>query len=151
MREIDRQIFNKQWDKAREGIEVGLAMTKFQADKFEGAKAGIEEAILETGYQTALTLESDQDYEDAVAGYDKLLAQRDYYKDALARRDTLRTYVEKAAGLYQQAKDATDPAEKLKLLKQISLFWPEYKDVEELIELLKPAATPAEGAKPDKP
>ena len=148
LREVDRYTRSKQWDKAREAIEAGLAMTKFQTDAFDGAEAGIEEAIVENDYRTAITLESDQDYEDAIKAYDKLLAHREYYKDALARRDTLVAYVEKATGLYQQAMDATDPLEKLKFLRQISLFWPEYKNVEELIDLLKPAALPEGEGKP---
>lgn len=148
LREVDRYTRGKQWDKAREAIEAGLALTKFQTDAFEGAKAGIEEAIVENDYRMAITLESDQDYEDAIKAYDRLLAQREYYKDALARRDTLMAYVEKATGLYQQAMDATDPLEKLKFLRQIALFWPEYKNVDELIELLKPAALPEGEGKP---
>ncbi len=142
LREIERLIRAKHYDKAREAIDSGIALTKSQGDKFEGARASIEEAILESSYQTALTLEADQDYEDAIAAYDRLLAQREYYRDALARRDTLRAYVTKATALYQQAMDSTDPEEKLRFLRQIALFWPEYKNVEELIPLLKPAEVP---------
>lgn len=148
LREVERLTRNKQYDKAREVIEAGLAMTKLQSERFEGAKAGIEEAILENSYQSALALESDQDFEGAIAAYDKLLERRNYYKDALARRDTLRTYVTKAAELYQQVLDSADPADKLRYLRQIELFWPEYRNLPELIRLLKPALTPGEPGNP---
>ncbi len=139
LREIDRMIRAKKYDEALVAIDAGIAVTKHQAGKFEGRKATIEEARLDAGYQSALTLETDQEFEAAVAAYDKLLAQRDYYKDTLARRDTLKGYIEKAAGLYKQAMETTDPVQKLDFLKRISIFWPRYKNVEALILLLKSA------------
>jgi len=142
LREIDRLIRGKHYDEANLAIEAGMSMTKLQTDKFEGRRAEIEDARLDAAYQSALALETDQDFEDAVKAYDKILAERDYYKDALARRDTLRGYIEKAAALYKQALESTDPAEKLDLLKRIMVFWPRYKNVEELVGLLKPAAKP---------
>lgn len=151
LREIDRLTRHKRYAEALEMIEIGRAGTKLQGDKFEGKLAGIEEERLEASYQSALALEADQKFEPAIAAYDALLERRDYYKDVLARRDTLRTYVAKAGELYQQAQDATDPAEKLKLLRQIAVFWPKYKNISELIDLLKaatpPGAAPVDGGK----
>jgi len=145
LREIDRLTRHKRYAEAQEMIDVGRSGTQLQADKFDGMAAGIEEARLEANYKSALALESDQKFEAAIAAYDAILEKRDYYKDVLARRDTLRTYVAKAEELYQQAKDATDPGQKLGLLRQIEVFWPEYKDTAALIELLKPATPPADG------
>ncbi|MEO6708255.1 MAG: hypothetical protein ABI054_00410 [Planctomycetota bacterium] len=148
LREIDRLIRSKNYEEAGVAIDAGLAVTQHQTDKFEGRRAEIEEVRLESGYQSALALESDQDFEAAVAAYDKLLAQRDYYKDTLARRDTLKGYIEKAELLYKQALESTDPAQKLELLKRISTFWPRYKNVEQLIEQIKPVVNPASEQKP---
>ena len=145
LREIDRLVRAKKFDEAQVLIDAGSAITKHQVEKFEGRKAEIEEARLDGAYQTALALETDQDFEEAVAAYDKLLTQRDYYKDTLARRDTLRGYIEKATGLYAQALESTDPTQKLELLKRISVFWPRYKNVAELILLLQSAAKAGEG------
>lgn len=142
LREIDRLIRARKYDEALVAIDSGLAMTKVQGDKFEGRRAEIEEARLEALYNSAKALEADQDYAEAVGAYDKLLAQRDYYKDALARRDTLHGYIEKAESLYKQALESTDPTEKLDLFKRIVVFWPRYKDVQAMIDLLKPATKP---------
>ncbi|HUR28483.1 MAG TPA: hypothetical protein VM509_09875, partial [Planctomycetota bacterium] len=142
LREIDRLIRAKKYEEALVAIDSGIALTKLQTDKFEGRRAGIEEARLEAAYQSAIALETDQDFEDAVKAYENILAQRDYYKDTLARRETLKGYIEKADGLYKQALESTDPAEKLELFKRIQVFWPRYKNVQELVDLLKPAAKP---------
>lgn len=142
LREIDRLIRAKKYDEAVVAIDAGIALTNLQTDKFEGRRAEIEEARLESAYQSAIVLETDQDFEDAVKAYDKLLSQRDYYKDTLARRDTLKGYIEKADALYKQALESTDAAEKLELFKRIQVFWPRYKNVQELVALLKPAAKP---------
>ncbi|HUR29274.1 MAG TPA: hypothetical protein VM509_13890, partial [Planctomycetota bacterium] len=109
LREIDRLIRAKKFEEALVAIDSGIALTKLQTDKFEGRRAEIEEARLEAAYQSAIALETDQDFEDAVKAYEKILAQRDYYKDTLARRETLKGYIEKADGLYKQALESTDP------------------------------------------
>ena len=142
LREIDRMIRAKKFDEALAAIDVGMALTQHQGDKLEGCKAAIEEAQLDAGYQIAITLETDQDFEGALAAYNVLLAKRDYYKDTLARRDTLKGYIDKAAGLYNQALESTDPAVKLGFLNRIATFWPRYKNIQELIQQIKPAAKP---------
>jgi hypothetical protein len=144
LREIDRLTRHKRYAEAMEMIQIGRTSTNLQADKFDGMAAGIEEAQLESSYSSAMALESDQKFEAAIAAYNAILERRDYYKDVLARRETLTTYVTKATGLYEQALATTDPQEKLRLLRQISVFWPAYKNTGELIELLR-AATPADG------
>jgi tetratricopeptide (TPR) repeat protein len=144
LREIDRLTRHKRYAEAMEMIQIGRTSTNLQADKFDGMAAGIEEAQLESSYSSAMALESDQKFEAAIAAYNAILERRDYYKDVLARRETLTTYVTKATGLYEQALATTDPQEKLRLLRQISVFWPAYKNTGELIELLR-GATPADG------
>ena len=145
LREIDRLTRQKRYAEATELIQVGRLGTTSQLDKFDGMAAGIEMARLESSYQSALALEADQKFAEAITAYDAVLEQQDYYKDVLARRDTLKTYVDKAAALYAQALEATDPTAKLKLLQQISVFWPEYKNVPELMGMLKPVTPPTDG------
>jgi hypothetical protein len=88
-------------------------------------------------YRDALALERDWRYEEAAVRYDELLAEAQFYKDAIARRDTLNEYVRRAAELYEKAGAAATPEEQLMFLRQIELFWPEYKDVPVRIRALE--------------
>ena len=69
--------------------------------------------------------------------YDELLARTDYYEDSRARRGTLVDYVESAGRLYGEIPKAGDAQGKLSLLKQIEIFWPEYRDIQERIQRLE--------------
>lgn len=149
LREADRLIRARKWDQALEVIREARAQTKHQVEKCDGAADGVDASRLEQSYQHALALEADQDFEAAVLAYDRLVESRGYYKDVLTRRETLRAYIAKAGPLYDQAMAATDPAEKLRLLKQITLFWPEYRNVRDVIGMLEAiGSTPAEPSAP---
>jgi len=131
------QIMRGNFERAEKLVEEGLALTTAQTDKFEGARALIQEQRHERIYQEAFALERDQRFAEAVEKYGELLAQANYYKDTLARVDTLKGYVTLAEDLYKQASEATDDKARLDFLRQIQVFWPEYRDVAKLITELE--------------
>jgi tetratricopeptide (TPR) repeat protein len=128
------------FDQAAGLIEKGLAITHEQKDLFEGMQARVQHARLDKLYAEALSLERDSLYEKAVEKYSDILKETDYFKDVLARKDTLEQYIKLAADLYEKAQAATDKNEKVEYLEQIRLIWPEYKDVSE--QLRQMATTP---------
>jgi hypothetical protein len=54
----------------------------------------------------------------------------------LGRKVPLEQYVRLAAELYEKAQAATSKEEKIRLLEQIRLIWPEYKDTSEQLKAL---------------
>jgi tetratricopeptide (TPR) repeat protein len=142
LREAEMLRLRGRFDDAEERVAQAQTLGAQQAETVEGAKAGIEESRLEQLYDKALALESDQQFEEAVALYGKLLEKSSYFKDAIARKETLESYIAKANTLYAQAQAATVQDEKVRLLQQIAIFWPEYKDVQQLLELLAPPKPP---------
>ncbi len=131
------QIMRGNYERAEKLIEDGLALTTAQTDKLEGARALIQEQRNERVYQEAFALERDQRFAEAIEKYGELLAQANYYKDTLARVDTLKGYVALAEDLYKQASEATDDKARLDFLRQIQVFWPEYRDVAKLVTELE--------------
>ncbi len=124
-------------ERAQQLAEEALAETNSQKDFAEGVLAELRDSRFETTYRDALSLERDWRFEDAAARYDELLVEAQFYKDAIARRDTLREYVRSAADLYEKAGAAATPEEELAILRQIELFWPEYRDVGSRIRALE--------------
>jgi tetratricopeptide (TPR) repeat protein len=124
------------FDDAANMVEQGLALTHEQKDLFEGMQARVREARLNRMYNEALSYERDLEYEKAVAKYGEILDETDYYKDVLARKDTLEQYIRLAGELYEKAQAATSKDEKIRLLEQIRLIWPEYKDTSEQLKAL---------------
>lgn len=124
-------------EKAQKLAEEAIAMTTAQKELAEGVLAELRESRFETMYRDALALERDWRFEDAVARYGDLLSEAQFYKDAIARRDTLEEYVRRAAELYAKAETSTSPDEQLNALRQIELFWPEYRDVPARIRALE--------------
>lgn len=135
--EAEFQILRGEIDRAEEILKKGAETTKLQTKEFEEALAGIDEARIEKRYQSALDLEHDFRFPEAIEAYKGLLTSRDFYKDTRARIDALEGYVASAERLYAQAAEATTDEAKLELLQQIDLFWPEYEDVAEQILGLK--------------
>lgn len=125
------------YEEAEEAIEEGRKITKRQQDAFAAALDGVDHARLHDRYEKALDLEADYRYEEAVQVYDDLLEKATYYEDAIARRDTLVSFIELAAKLYEQAQSESDPAERLALYRQIETFWPEYRDIQDRIHELE--------------
>lgn len=132
------QILRSNYAKARELLAEGRALTKAQIELFEGAEAGIDSAIHEDMYVAALDLYRDGDYEGAVKSLDKLLDIAEYYKDARTRRDNLKADIVAAADRYEQASNAESDEEKLRFLREIEVFWPNYKDIQLQIQRLDP-------------
>jgi len=142
----DYEMLRRNYDRAGEHLTRGEELTQKQKERFEGARASIQESRHEDLYQIALALEKDQRYPEAVEKYQELLDLAQYYKDVFTRRDTLQAYVELAASLHAKAKAAATDAERIDLLQQIEVFWPDFSDVKSQLELLRraaPAAAPA--------
>ncbi|HEV8113329.1 MAG TPA: tetratricopeptide repeat protein [Planctomycetota bacterium] len=148
--EAKMDIVRMRLDNALALIAEGEPLTIAQKDLFEGARAAIEQTRLERIYQEALTLERDFQYEAAIERYGVLLAQTEYYKDAITRKDTLEEYVQLAGDLYAKAQSATNDADRLDDLRKIRVFWPEYKDVAAQLAALEPPSE-APAPKPAPP
>lgn len=133
-------------EKAQKLAEEALAMTTAQKDLADGVMAELRESRFEAVYRDALALERDWRFEDAVARYDDLLNEAQFWKDAIARRDTLQEYVRRAAELYEKAATPASPEEELATLRQIELFWPEYRDVSTRIRALEKDAAKPQGS-----
>ncbi len=136
LRDARMSILRGHFDKAATLIQEGLALTQAQKDLFEGMQASVQEARLSKLYTEGLSYERDLQYEQAVKKYAEVLKETDYYKDVLARKDTLEQYIKLAADLYAKAEAATDKQTKIQFLEQIRLVWPEYKDVDEQLKAL---------------
>jgi hypothetical protein len=136
------EIVRLRLDHALELIEEGEGLTTIQKDMFEGARAQVEQSRFEVKYQAALAMERDFQYEKAIAQYEELLGETEYYKDAIARKQTLQEYVRLAAELYAKAQSASTDEERLESLRRIRVFWPEYKDVSAQLERLEKAGQP---------
>jgi tetratricopeptide (TPR) repeat protein len=129
LREADRLGLQGRFDEAEQRLDQAGEITERQQPQIEAHRASLHDARLERLYEVARTLESDWRYEEAVAAYGKLLEREPYFRDAIARRDTLQSYVEQAAELYGKYEAATSAEERLTYLRQIAVFWPEYRDV----------------------
>ncbi len=142
----DYELLRKNYDRAGEHLARGEQLTQKQKERFEGARARIQESRHEDLYAVAVALEKDQRYPDAVEKYQELLDIAQYYKDVFTRRDTLKAYIELAASLYAKADSASSDAERLDLLTQIEVFWPDYRDVRSRLEALRKAQTPPDAS-----
>lgn len=134
IREAEILTLKGQFDRAVDVLSKARGQSELQAEKFDEALATIEEARVEAQYQLARAMEADYRFEEAVKEYDKLLEKSEYYKDAIARRDSLESYIEQAAALYAQAMAAATPEEQIELLRRIQVFWPDYLDVRERLK-----------------
>jgi len=137
LREARRMLLRQDFDAADTLLASQVDKTDRQQPEIEALRAEVSEARHEALYKAARTLESDGRYEEAAASYDELLGRTTFFKDALARRDTLRDFIEQANALYERYQAAGDDAERLALLRQISVFWPEYRDVRDRLAELE--------------
>ena len=64
----------------------------------------------------------------------QLLELASYYKDARTRLELLTEFVDKADALYARAMAAETVEDALPLLREIVVFWPDYKDAAERID-----------------
>lgn len=131
LREAGRLLLKKDYEASEAKVAAAEAITQRQAEACQATTEAIAEARLEDRYVAARTMESDLRYEDAVQAYAELLELAPFYRDAIARKDTLESYVREAGELYARFEASSDEEERIGLLLQISVFWPEYRDVEE--------------------
>ena len=124
------------WEPATEELEQGLAVTVLQRELFENLRRDMDDARSEMVYQQALDLEHEFRFEEALAVYTHILEEREWYKDARARHETLEEYVARAAEAYAAAAAADTVEERTRKLREIETFWPDYKDVPEQLAAL---------------
>jgi tetratricopeptide (TPR) repeat protein len=136
---VRMDLVRGRFEQAEATVAKAQELTVLQADEVEGARASIREARHEKAYNEALALERDWRYPEAVARYESLLARADYYKDVIARRDTLKEYIRLAEDLWGRADAATSAQDKLAAYRQIQVFWPEYRDLSARIAALEAA------------
>ncbi len=122
---------------ARERVEAGRGLTTLQSDSFDSLLQDIDDSRVDRNYQRALDLERDFRYPDAIAVYEELLEQREWYEDARARLDTLQDYVTRSNELYAAARTAGTDEERISYLRQIQILWPRFKDVDARLERLE--------------
>jgi tetratricopeptide (TPR) repeat protein len=134
----ERALLAGEADAAIAILEEELARTAAQGLAVQTALDAARERRLEQKYETALALERDFDFPAAVAAYDALAEEAGgFYKDVLARRGTLASYMQIAPELYAEYEAAGDDAGRLSALRKIALFWPTYLDVPERLEELE--------------
>jgi len=135
--EGEMMILRGEWVRARETLARALELSVYEKDAYSDKIASIEDARMASAYERALDLEHDFDYPGAIKAFAELLEERSWYEDARARHDTLVEYVERSERLYALAKDSRDIIERLALLREIELIWPEYRDIESLLPPLQ--------------
>ncbi|MEM8712997.1 MAG: hypothetical protein AAGG01_18755 [Planctomycetota bacterium] len=140
MSEAEFLILRGEIERAEALLEEGAKLSSLQSESFTEADGAVQDARTDVLYQAALDLEHDFLFPDAIVAYGEVLKTRDFYKDTRARIDALEGYVASAERIYAEAQAATSSDEKLKLLQEIDVFWPEYLDVAEQIRTLKAAS-----------
>ncbi len=138
--EARSMILRGELDRGRAKLEEAKAITALQAETFDKEIAAIADRRVESSYQRALGLEHDFQFAKAVTAYQAILEGRDYYKDVRARIDTLTDKIANADRLYAEYQSAGTDAERLGLLRQIEIFWPDYKDIPARIRSLAKSA-----------
>lgn len=142
--EAESFVLRSEFEEAAMLIDEAAERTTLQKDLVESTRARIGSTQVELQYQRALDLEHDFLFEQAIAMYTAVLEGREYYEDARARLDTLESYVSEAARLYAEAEAASDPAIQLAKLREIEVFWPEYRDILDRISALEGAVSGSE-------
>lgn len=132
-------------EQARRLLAEGRGLTTEQTESYEELEQRLADIELNQLYRRALDLEHDFRYEEAIVAYDELLARTDFYLDARARRDTLAEYVAEAQRLWEEAEAAPDDATRLEILRQIEIFWPEYRDLQDRLRALTAGKGAASG------
>ena len=126
-------VFKGQFGSALASLDEGEKFTTLQSEQFETVRGEIDDEKNSLIYERALAYEHDFLYEQAIDVYSELLARTDYYEDSRTRRGTLAGYVQNANRLYEQVLNSGDLMDKLSLLRQIEIFWPEFLDIQERI------------------
>jgi hypothetical protein len=95
--------------------------------------AGVVDLTPQMVYEKARRFERRDRYPEAIATYERLVAQSPGYLDAGERRAALLELVEMAEVLYADAMKADSDEEARQSLELIRQFWPGYRDVPQLL------------------
>lgn len=139
-RYLDRagmMVLRGELERAHEEVAKGRTVTRLQGEKFDDLLADIDDARLDELYEHALDLEYDYAFPEAIEAYRRLLAEREWFADARTRMATLEDYVRRAHDLYVAAAKTTKREERIDYLRQIEVFWPEYRDIQERLDQLE--------------
>jgi tetratricopeptide (TPR) repeat protein len=128
LREADMQRRKGNLIDAEILVERARGLTLLQHEFVDLAQEDVLAAQHEILYREAVEFERDGFYEEAVDKLNQLLELASYYKDARTRLELLTEFVDKADALYARAMAAETVEEALPLLRQIVVFWPEYRD-----------------------
>ena len=129
--EADMFLRRGRLEQALEKLAEAGTRTERQQELVEQMQEQAQTARLQLMYDDAISLEQDFLYEESVAAYTRLLDDAGFFKDAITRRDTLMEFIRRAETLYEKAANAGDPTLANSYLRQIDIFWPEYRDVSE--------------------
>lgn len=138
--EARSMILRGELDEGREKLEEAKELTALQVEVFDSEIASIAERRVDSKYQRAIGFEHDFQFEKAVVAYEAILEDRDYYKDVRARVDALTDKIVRAQRLYGEFEAAKTDADRLGLLRQIEVFWPDYLDIPTRIQALAQSA-----------
>jgi tetratricopeptide (TPR) repeat protein len=139
LHEAEMLLLRSRFDEASEAVDRAEALSSHQDELITTMRDRITEARYERMFGRALALEKDLRYEEAVVAYDELIAAAGYFENAIARRDTLVEFIDKAAELYEKARKAEEPANRVRYLRAIETFWPGYRDIDAQLERLDPS------------
>lgn len=137
LRDARMSVLRGDYKKARTLVEEGVQLTELQGEAFQSVLTEIEDDRVEKLYQAALSLEKDYRYRAAIRAYEGLIEEVEYYKDALARKQTLEHYVERVPEYYAEAEAEEDLEIKLGLFRAARDLWPEFRDVEDRVAELE--------------
>ena len=127
-------VLREDWEQAKEVLLAGREQTQMQKEAFDQVLTQLEDARTAEKYELALNLEHDFRFNGAIAQYEEILDDRDFFLDSRARLDTLREKVERVEALYKAQGTEQDSQERQRLLKEIESLWPDYKDIQDLLE-----------------
>ncbi|MDF1837388.1 MAG: hypothetical protein P1V35_05955 [Planctomycetota bacterium] len=130
-------LMRGEYSKARTVLEEAAALTNSQGETITGALDLVEAARIESLYRAARRREDDRRYPDALQAYGDLLVQAPKHGDVEARMTDLRGRVAKTEELYLSLQGMRDEPEALRILAEIDVLWPDYRDVPERIEGLE--------------
>ena len=101
--EADSSILRSEFDQAEAKLRKAADLTVLQTDLVDERLSGIDGSRAEAQYQRALNFQYDFRFPEAIAAFNEILDEREFYKDTRARRDTLSDYVSEAKRLYAEA------------------------------------------------
>lgn len=136
LEEAARLTLRGRFADARALLQANRDASETLAERFDLALAEVEDAELEALYRTGLDYQADGRFPEARDAYARLLERSQYYKDAITRKEVVEGFIQRADEKYAQALAAQTPEEQIQLLREIQVFWPDYKDVRERLKAL---------------